>query len=89
MIKEGVLRDNVAAISCGIYQGTPVLDLDYAEDSEAETDANFVMTGDGRIIEVQGTAEREPFTQEEFLSLMELARRGVARLVDLQKLAVA
>jgi len=58
-----VLRDNVAAISCGIYGGTPVLDLDYAEDSEADTDANFVMTGDGRIIEVQGTAEKTPFSQ--------------------------
>jgi ribonuclease PH len=83
------MRDNVAAISCGIYNGTPVLDLDYAEDSEAETDANFVMTGDGRIIEVQGTAEREPFTEGELLSLMALARKGVARLVDLQKMAVA
>jgi ribonuclease PH len=90
MIKaNNVLRDNVAAISCGIYQGTPVLDLDYAEDSEADTDANFVMTGDGRIIEVQGTAEKTPFSQDEFLALMELARKGVARLVDLQKLAVA
>jgi len=89
MIKAKVLRDNVAAISCGIYKGTPVLDLDYAEDSEADTDANFVMTGDGRIIEVQGTAEREPFTETEFLALMALARKGVARLVDLQKLAVA
>jgi len=89
MVKNGVLRDNVAAISCGIYGGTPVLDLDYAEDSEAETDANFVMTGDGRIIEVQGTAERTPFSQEEFLSLMALAQKGVTRLVDLQKLAVA
>ncbi|MET4801948.1 ribonuclease PH [Bradyrhizobium sp. LB11.1] len=89
MIKANVMRDNVAAISCGIYKRTPVLDLDYAEDSEAETDANFVMTGDGRIIEVQGTAEREPFTQDELLALMALARKGVARLVDLQKLAVA
>ncbi|MGL3105663.1 ribonuclease PH [Bradyrhizobium sp. BR 1432] len=89
MIKTNVLRDNVAAISCGIYNSTPVLDLDYAEDSEAETDANFVMTGDGRLIEVQGTAEREPFTETEFLALMALARKGVARLVDLQKLAVA
>src|SRR6266576_4002223 len=79
MIKANVLRDNVAAISCGIYNGTPVLDLDYAEDSEADTDANFVMTGDGRIIEVQGTAEKTPFSQDEFL----------ARLVDLQKMAVA
>src|SRR6476659_5896406 len=89
MLKANVLRDNVAAISCGIYKGTPVLDLDYAEDSEADTDANFVMTGDGRIIEVQGTAEKTPFSQDEFLALMELARKGVARLVDLQKLAVA
>jgi ribonuclease PH len=89
MVKANVLRDNVAAISCGIYKGTPVLDLDYAEDSEADTDANFVMTGDGRIIEVQGTAEREPFTEAELLALMALARKGVARLVDLQKLAVA
>jgi ribonuclease PH len=89
MIKANVLRDNVAAISCGIYNGTPVLDLDYAEDSEADTDANFVMTGDGRIIEVQGTAEKTPFSQDEFLALMALARKGVARLVDLQKMAVA
>ena len=89
MVKANVLRDNVAAISCGIYNGTPVLDLDYAEDSEAETDANFVMTGDGRIIEVQGTAEKTPFSEAEFLALMALARKGVARLVDLQKMAVA
>src|SRR5689334_3380182 len=87
MIKANVLRDNVAAVSCGIYQGTPVLDLDYAEDSEADTDANFVMTGDGRIVEVQGTAEKTPFTQDEFLALIALAKKGVARLVDLQKLA--
>ena len=89
MIKNRVLRDHVAAISCGIFNGTPVLDLDYAEDSEADTDANFVMTGDGRIIEVQGTAEKTPFTEAEFLALMALARKGVARLVDLQKMAVA
>jgi ribonuclease PH len=89
MVKGNVLRDNVAAISCGIYGGTAVLDLDYAEDSEADTDANFVMTGDGRIIEVQGTAEKTPFSQDEFLALMALARKGVARLVDLQKMAVA
>jgi ribonuclease PH len=89
MLKTKVLRDNVAAISCGIYGGTPVLDLDYAEDSEADTDANFVMTGDGRIIEVQGTAEKTPFSQEEFLALMALARKGVSRLVDLQKMAIA
>ncbi|MDB5654527.1 MAG: RNAse [Tardiphaga sp.] len=86
---DKVLRDNIAAISCGIYQGTPVLDLDYAEDSEADTDANFVMTGDGRIIEVQGTAEKTPFSQDEFLQLMALAQKGIGRLVDLQKMAVA
>src|SRR5262245_14266103 len=89
MVKGAVLRDNVAAVSCGIYNGTPVLDLDYAEDSEAETDANFVMTGDGRIIEVQGTAEKTPFSQEEFLALMALAKKGIGRLCDLQKLAVS
>ncbi|MET0720688.1 MAG: ribonuclease PH [Tardiphaga sp.] len=92
MFKNGngdkVLRDNIAAISCGIYNGTPVLDLDYAEDSEADTDANFVMTGDGRIIEVQGTAEKTPFSQDEFLQLMALAQKGIGRLVDLQKMAV-
>src|SRR4030081_2793032 len=88
MVKGNVLRDNVAAISCGIYNGTPVLAFDYAEDSEADTDANFVMTGDGRIIEVQGTAEKTPFSEGEFLALMALARKGVARLVDLQKKAV-
>ena len=93
MFKNGngdkVLRDNIAAISCGIYNGTPVLDLDYAEDSEADTDANFVMTGDGRIIEVQGTAEKTPFSQDEFLALMALAQKGIGRLVDLQKMAVS
>ena len=83
------LKQHLAAVSCGIYEGTPVLDLDYAEDSEAETDANFVMTGDGRIIEVQGTAEKTPFSEDEFLALIALAKKGVARLVDLQKIAVA
>ena len=83
------ILDHVAAISCGIYKGTPVLDLDYAEDSEADTDANFVMTGDGRIVEVQGTAEKTPFSQDELLALIALAKKGVARLVDLQKIAVA
>jgi ribonuclease PH len=86
---DKVLRDHVAAVSCGIYNGQPVLDLDYAEDSEAETDANFVMTGDGRIIEIQGTAEKTPFSQEEFLALMALAKKGIGRLCDLQKMAVS
>jgi ribonuclease PH len=88
MLKADPLRDNVAAISCGICSGTPVLDLDYAEDSGADTDANFVMTGSGTIIEVQGTAEKTPFTEEQLLNLLALARKGVAKLVDLQKLAV-
>jgi ribonuclease PH len=88
IISINPLRDHVAAISCGIYQGTPVLDLDYAEDSAAETDANFVMTGKGGIVEVQGTAEGKPFSEEEFLSLMRLARGGVEQLVALQKSAI-
>ncbi len=88
MLLGNPLKDHVAAISCGISNGVPVLDLDYAEDSAAETDANFVMTGGGGIVEIQGTAEGKPFSEEEFLALMKLARNGVARLVDLQKLAV-
>ncbi len=83
-----VLKDHVAAISCGIHEGVPVLDLDYAEDSSAHTDANFVMTGKGGIVEIQGTAEGAPFSEEEFAALMALAKKGVARLVDLQKMAV-
>ena len=82
-----VLKDQVAAISCGIHDGQPVLDLDYLEDSSAGTDANFVMTGKGGIVEIQGTAEGEPFSEEEFAALMGLARKGIARLVDLQQMA--
>jgi ribonuclease PH len=89
MIGDAVLRDHVAAVSCGIYQGTPVLDLDYSEDSAADTDANFVMTGAGGIVEVQGTAEGAPFSEADFLGLLELARTGIRRLVDLQKMAVS
>jgi len=87
MIGDKVLKDHVAAISCGIYQGTAILDLDYDEDSNAETDANFVMTGSGGMVEVQGTAEGEPFSRQEFDVLMDLAATGIARLVDLQKMA--
>jgi ribonuclease PH len=89
MVKDGVLRDHVAAVSCGLYGGEAVLDLDYIEDSEAQADANFVMTGAGGIVEVQGTAETKAFTQDEFDALMLLARRGIAELVQLQKLTVA
>ncbi len=88
MLRAEPLRDHIAAISCGVFGGTAVLDLDYAEDSEADTDANFVMTGDGRIVEVQGTAEKEPFSEDQLLALLALARKGVVKLVDLQKLAV-
>ena len=90
MLKNGVaLRDHVAAVSCGLYGGQAILDLDYAEDSEAQADANFVMTGSGGIVEVQGTAEQEAFSQEQFDQLMALARRGIAEIVQLQKLTVA
>jgi ribonuclease PH len=83
------LTGQVAAVSCGIFGGVPVLDLDYAEDSKAEADANFVLTGDGKIIEVQGTAEGAPFSEPDFLALMALARRGIATLMDLQRQATA
>ncbi len=90
MIKvEKVLKDHVAAISCGIFAAQSVIDLDYLEDSAAETDANFVMTGTGGIVEIQGTAEGKPFTEEEFSGLMALARAGIADLVALQKQAIA
>src|SRR5882757_6556833 len=88
MLKAHPLKDHVAAISCGIFNGTPVLDLDYAEDSGADTDANFVMTGAGTIIEVQGTAEKTPFSEEQLLALLALARKGIGKLIDLQKMAV-
>jgi ribonuclease PH len=80
-----VLKDQLAAISCGIYQGTPVLDLDYLEDSDAETDANFVMTGKGGIVEVQGTAEGEPFSHDELMQMLDLAKKGIGELVELQE----
>ena len=89
IISVNPLRDHVAAVSCGIHGGVPVLDLDYAEDSAAETDANFVITGSGGIVEVQGTAEGKPFSEDELLELLRLAKTGVAQLVALQKAAVA
>jgi len=87
-IKTDPLVDHVAAVSCGIYAGQPVLDLDYAEDSEAGTDANFVMTGLGGMIEVQGSAEGAPFSRDELTRLLDLAEAGVAGLVAAQKAAV-
>jgi ribonuclease PH len=89
MLRAGnPLRDQVAAVSCGVHNGVAVLDLDYAEDSEADTDANFVMTGAGNIVEVQATAEKVAFSEEQLTSLIALARKGIGKLVDLQKLAV-
>ncbi len=87
MIQTEVLRDHIGAISCGVCGGVAVLDLDYAEDSQAETDANFVLTGSGNIVEVQATAEKVPFSEEQLTTLLALARKGVAKLVDLQKMA--
>ena len=83
------LRDQVAAISVGIYQGLPVLDLDYPEDSDCDTDMNVIMTGKGGIVEVQGTAEGEPFTREQMNMLMDLAQMGITRLVAAQESALA
>jgi ribonuclease PH len=88
MVRQDVLRDHIAAVSCGVYQNTAVLDLDYAEDSEADTDANFVLSGSRKIVEIQATAERDPFSEEQFLALLALARKGCEKLVSLQKMAV-
>jgi ribonuclease PH len=94
LLDEGVITkdpilDQVAAISCGVFNDTPVLDLDYEEDSNAEADANFVLTGSGAIVEIQATGEKRGFSQGEFEALFALARKGIGELVDLQKTAVA
>jgi ribonuclease PH len=89
MVTKPAIKDHVAAISCGISKGTAVLDLDYEEDSSAETDANFVLTGTGGLVEIQGTAEGAPFTDEQLGELLRLARKGVTELVHLQKEAIA
>lgn len=83
------LKRAIASVSVGIYQGVPVLDLDYPEDSAADTDMNVVMGDDGGIIEIQGTAEAEPFTEEEFAAMLKLAKAGIAELHSLQKAALA
>jgi len=93
LLSEGVIKidpilDHVAAISCGVFADTPVLDLDYEEDSQAEADANFVLTGAGDIVEIQATGEKRGFSQAEFEALFSLARAGIADLVKLQKAAV-
>ena len=89
-IEDGIidtipLTDQVAAVSCGLYEGTALLDLDYPEDSAAEADTNFVLTAKGGIVEIQGTAEDFPFSEDQFMQLLALAKKGVGELVDLQK----
>ena len=89
MVRDDVIRDHIAAVSCGLYKGSAVLDLDYAEDSNADADANFVMTGEGGIVEIQGTAETTAFSEDNFQELLGLAKKGIGELVALQKLTVA
>ena len=93
LMKIGALTENpilepVAAISCGLYENTPVLDLDYAEDSNAQADANYVMTASGGVVEVQATAEDKPFSAEQLDGLFQLARKGIGELVKIQREAL-
>ena len=83
------MRDHVAAISVGIYKGSPVLDLDYPEDSDCDTDMNVVMTGSGGIVEIQGTAEGEPFTRQQMNALTDLAEAGIRQLIAAQETALS
>jgi len=89
MVTKTALKDHVAAVSCGIVGGEAVLDLDYEEDSSAQTDANFVLTGSGGLVEVQGSAEGAPFSDEEFALMLKFARKGIGELVALQKAVLA
>jgi ribonuclease PH len=89
IVRESPLKDHVAAVSCGIAGGEAVIDLDYIEDSNAHTDANFVMTGSGGLVEVQGSAEGAPFSEDELIRMLALARNGIRNLVAMQKAAVA
>jgi ribonuclease PH len=88
LLKAVPLTDHVAAVSCGIYKNVAVLDLDYPEDSTAQADANFVLTGQGGIVEIQGTAEDRPFSHAQFLELLALADQGIGQLVAAQKQAL-
>ena len=89
VIAKSPMSGQVAAVSCGLVGGAAVLDLDYAEDSGAEADANFVLTEGGGIVEIQGTAEKAPFSEEQFSQLMQLAKQGTARLFEMQRSALA
>jgi len=84
-----LLLAGVAAISCGIYKGQPVLDLDYPEDSVAETDLNVIITAKGGFVEIQGTAEQEAFSDDELASMLALAKKGIAELCEIQQAALA
>jgi ribonuclease PH len=88
MVTKPAIKDHVAAVSCGVWKGEAVLDLDYDEDSTAETDANFVLTGGGGLVELQGTAEGAPFSDEQFALMLKLARKGISELVNLQKVVI-
>ena len=88
LIAESPLKDSVAAISVGVYKGTPVLDLDYIEDSDCDTDMNVVMTGNGGFVEIQGTAEGEPFARSEMTAMLDLAEKGIKELAAKQKTAL-
>lgn len=93
LVKQGAIAQipligQVGAVSCGLSDGQPVLDLDYAEDSTAQADANFVLTDTGAIVEVQGTAEKDPFSEEQFAAMLKLAKKGIAELMALQRQAV-
>ena len=93
LLDEGVIKtdpilDQVAAVSCGVFDGTPVLDLDYDEDSNAEADSNFVLTGNGDIVEIQATGEKRGFTRGEFETLFGLAEKGIGELFEMQRVAV-
>jgi len=83
-ISNSPIKAQVAAVSCGIYKATPVLDLDYREDSEADVDANFVITSNKKLVEIQGTAEADPFSEKDFLNLLSLAKKGVSELILMQ-----
>ena len=88
IIKDNPLKDHVAAVSCGMSKGVAVLDLDYAEDSAAETDANFVLTGSGGLVEIQATAEAAVFSEDELQAMLNLAKHGIGQLVEFQKAAI-
>ena len=89
LLKETPIRGQVAAISCGVFEGRPVLDLDYAEDSNAEVDSNFVLSGDGQLIEIQATGEHRPFSDAEFAEMIRLAKHGCGQLFEAQRKATS